>query len=434
MLLKNYNKNEQDMLHKLKLILADPAKSLWVHPTLGAVFAVVFSLIAKLGVYLFSSHAVPNISVDTLSDLLNIIASSMLAVTTFSLSIMVSALASSSNSATPRARLLIMADDTARIAIASFIAAFIYSVIAKIALSLEYYGVQGRFILFISTILVLMYIIFTLIRWVHTLSQLGSLGDAIQRIEKVAVSSLARYRAQPNLGACHAAPTSVPIFCVESPATAYICDIDLQRLNQIAAEQQLHIHLAARPGKFVALAQSILEIYSSRDLAPDLRQELQQQLSTCLLIEHNRRYEQDPRLGLLVMSEVGQRAMSASINDPATAISVLNALTRVIIDTKAWAETLPEFEHLSIVPMDEEAWIESIFAPIARDSVNNLEINQRLLKCLALIAQYAPERSLQQAARQQAQQVLQRALLHLTQALDQQRLQQCFDAAFKKIP
>jgi uncharacterized membrane protein len=422
------------MLHKMKLILADPAKSLWIHPTLGAVFAVVFSLVAKLGVYLFSSDAVPNISVDTLSDLLNIIASSMLAVTTFSLSIMVSALASSSNSATPRARLLIMADDTARIAIASFIAAFIYSVIAKIALSLEYYGVQGRFILFISTILVLMYIIFTLIRWVHTLSQLGSLGDAIQRIEKVAVISLARYRAQPNLGASHLQPTASPTFSVPSPATAYICDIDLQALNQLATEHQLHVHIAARPGKFIALKQTILEIYSTKTFDENRVQELQQQLAACILIESNRRYEQDPRLGLLVMSEVGQRAMSASINDPATAISVLNALTRVLIDTQAAEEDIQEFEHLSIVPMDEQAWIESIFAPIARDSVNNLEINQRLLKCLGLIAQLAPEAALQQAARAQAQQVLQRTLSHLTQELDQQQLQQCFDAAFKAIP
>jgi uncharacterized membrane protein len=421
------------MLHKMKLLLADPAKSLWIHPTLGAVFAVVFSLIAKLGVYLFSSDAIPNISVDTLSDLLNIIASSMLAVTTFSLSIMVSALASSSNSATPRARLLIMADDTARIAIASFIAAFIYSVIAKIALSLEYYGVQGRFILFISTILVLMYIIFTLIRWVHTLSQLGSLGDAIQRIENVAINSLACYRTQPNLGASHKCPTGLPSFSVLSPATAYICNIDLQALNHIAAEHKIHVHIVARPGKFVALEHSILDVYSTQVLSLELIEQLQQQLGACVLIENNRRYEQDPRLGLLVMSEVGQRAMSASINDPATAISVLNALTRVIIDTKPLDEALPEFEHLSIVPMDEATWIESVFAPIARDSVTNLEINQRLLKCLGLIAQCAPETSLQKAAQVQAQQLLQRALPNFND-LDQRRLEQCFQAAFKNIP
>lgn len=422
------------MWHKIKLILADPAKSLWIHPTLGAVFAVVFSLMAKLGAYVLPQHAVPNISVDTLSDLLNIIASSMLAVTTFSLSIMVSALASSSNSATPRARLLIMADDTARVAIASFIAAFIYSVIAKIALSLEYYGQPGRFILFVSTILVLMYIIFTLIRWVQTLSQLGSLGDALQRIEKVASTTLASYRAQPHLGAVHAKPSQNPSFTVQSSRTAYVSDLDLAGLNQIAAMHHLHVHIAQRPGKFLARDQVVLEVYTQQSYAAEQISHIQAELAACVLLEENRRYPQDPRLGLLVMSEVGQRAMSAAINDPATAISVLNALTRVIIDTQPSKEEQIEFEHLSIMAMDEAAWIENVFAPIARDSVNNLEINQRLVKCLGLIAKHAPEPALRQAARHEAEEILKRGLLNFTHALDQQSLQACFDEAFTKIP
>lgn len=422
------------MWHKIKLILADPAKSLWIHPTLGAVFAVVFSLMAKLGGYVLPHDAIPHISVDTLSDLLNIIASSMLAVTTFSLSIMVSALASSSNSATPRARLLIMADDTARVAIASFIAAFIYSVIAKVALSLEYYGQAGRFILFISTILVLMYIIFTLIRWVHTLSQLGSLGDALQRIEKVASSTLATYRAQPNLGATHALPTTAPDFEVLSSATAYISDLDLAALNDIAATHQLHVHIPERPGKFMARDVPVLQVYAQQALDADTVTNIKQQLGACVLQEANRRYPQDPRLGLLVMSEVGQRAMSAATNDPATAISVLNALTRVIVDTQASSDDLTEFKHLSISPMDEGAWIESVFAPIARDSVSNLEINQRLLKCLRLIAQHAPEPALRQAAQDEAEEILKRCLKNFAEALDQQRIQECFNEAFTKTP
>lgn len=76
----------------------------------------------------------------------------MLAVTTFSLSIMVAAFASASSSGTPRAYQLMMSDDNTRLAISSFISAFIYAVIAKIALGLGYYGPAGRFVLFISTI------------------------------------------------------------------------------------------------------------------------------------------------------------------------------------------------------------------------------------------------------------------------------------------
>ncbi len=83
---------------------------------------------------------------------------------------MVSAFASASSGATPRATELIMGDDNTRTTISGFIAAFIFTVIAKTALGMEYYGQNGRFILFIGTIAVMAYLIVSLIRWVFTLS------------------------------------------------------------------------------------------------------------------------------------------------------------------------------------------------------------------------------------------------------------------------
>ncbi|MEW9150571.1 DUF2254 family protein [Acinetobacter indicus] len=147
------------MWFKLKIWLQNPSENLWLMPALGAIFATFFSLFAIASQYFIPASTVPNISIDTLGSLLDIIASSMLAVTTFSLSIMVAAFASASSSGTPRAYSLMMSDDNTRLAISSFISAFIYAVIAKIALGLEYYGPSGRFVLFISTILVLMYLI-----------------------------------------------------------------------------------------------------------------------------------------------------------------------------------------------------------------------------------------------------------------------------------
>ena len=109
------------MWFKLKLWWNNPAENLWFTPTLGALFAILFSLFATASRYFIPNTAVPNISIDTLSNLLDIISSSMLAVTTFSLSIMVAAFASASTSGTPRAYKLMMSDDNTRLAITSFI-------------------------------------------------------------------------------------------------------------------------------------------------------------------------------------------------------------------------------------------------------------------------------------------------------------------------
>lgn len=121
---------------KLKFYWTDPSKTLWVQPTFGAMFAIVFSLIAKINSDILPSDWVIDVETDILSDLIGIVASSMLAVTTFSLSIMVSALSAVANGATPNARVMIVADDSTRIAISNFISAFIYAVIVKIG----YYG------------------------------------------------------------------------------------------------------------------------------------------------------------------------------------------------------------------------------------------------------------------------------------------------------
>lgn len=71
------------MWYRLKLWFSDPAKNLWVHPTIGALFAMAFSLMAVIGNRYIPQGVVPAITAETLSSLLDIIASSMLAVTIF---------------------------------------------------------------------------------------------------------------------------------------------------------------------------------------------------------------------------------------------------------------------------------------------------------------------------------------------------------------
>lgn len=158
------------MLYQWLLVLKKPSNKLWVSAASWALLTVIFVLSLRLGARTLEVASLPDIKQETLESLLNVIASSMLAVTTFSLSIMVAAFASASNGATPRATDLVMGDSTTRTAITSFICAFIYAIIAKTALGMAFYAQNGRFILFISTVAVLLYLIITLIRWVYTLS------------------------------------------------------------------------------------------------------------------------------------------------------------------------------------------------------------------------------------------------------------------------
>jgi uncharacterized membrane protein len=82
----------------------------------------------------------PEITKESTETLLKIMASSMLMMATFAVASMVAAYASASRSATPRSFPLIIGDDVSQNALSAFIGAFIYSVVALVALMNGLYG------------------------------------------------------------------------------------------------------------------------------------------------------------------------------------------------------------------------------------------------------------------------------------------------------
>lgn len=178
------------MIFRWWLALRSRRNRIWLGAAGSALLAVALALLAKVANRFVADGAVPAVPRETLDDLLTVIASSMLAVATFSLGVMVSAFASTASTATPRATELVMGDPGTRRAIASFVAAFIYAIVAKIALGMGYYGAAGRFVLFLATLGVLAYLVVILVLWVKTLSTLGRISDTLERIRGVAREAL----------------------------------------------------------------------------------------------------------------------------------------------------------------------------------------------------------------------------------------------------
>ncbi|CAN0590208.1 unnamed protein product, partial [Ectocarpus sp. 12 AP-2014] len=70
---------------------------------------------------------VDSLGVKSLDTILNILASSMLAVTTFSLSILTGAVQFASSSVTPRARLVLRDDTVTNMVLSNFVGAFVFA-------------------------------------------------------------------------------------------------------------------------------------------------------------------------------------------------------------------------------------------------------------------------------------------------------------------
>lgn len=414
------------MLYRWLLIIKKPGNLLWVTPALGAILATAFAFAAKLVNVWLPPDILPDIELSTLEGLLDVIASSMLAVSTFSLSIMVSAFSSASSGATPRATELVMGDDNTRMAIASFISAFIYAIIAKTALGMGFYAQNGRFVLFVSTALVLAYLIITLIRWVHTLSQLGRMGNTLDKIYEATRTSLLNYRRNPQMGAAWAGVAGQNAIELYAEEGGYLTHIDMASLQKQAETLDGHIHIAVRPGQLVIPGNLLARIAAEKVEDFDA-------LRRCFVLNISRTYEQDPGWGLVVLSEAAQRALSPAVNDPGTAVNVMARMMRLLIEACPDKDEAPDgtaYDRLALVPMLGGRWIRDSFGPIARDGAGIVEVGEMLQEVLAAVWRGVPEADVAQAAADMAMHALARAEDAGLFSADLAILQKCHETLF----
>lgn len=435
-------------MFNLWLWIKNRRNRLWVAPMLTALLAVGLAFAAKWVGSFWMADRLPDIQADTIDDLLTVIASSMLAVATFSLGILVSALSSSATTATPRATELLMGDDDTRGVIGVFMASFTYAVVAKTALGVGYYDTPGRLVLFVSTLGVLAYVVFRLLLWVKTLSSLGRMSDTIARIERVSRSTLKSYVNQPRLGAAPPPPDSRIGTSIRAEDTGYVRHLNMGGLQHAASEADCTLHVHVRPGSFVgpdtvvATARQHQPLKSTgeeqgRETPPALDVAA---IRDCFVLGASRSYDQDPRFGVIVLSEVALRALSPAVNDPGTAIAVMASLTKLVVevdramtkqeaDAKVAENDRPEgalseieFDRLTLPELDLRTLVVDGFSSIARDGASMLEVGVRLQKMLAIIARNGAG-PVALAARQQSRKALERGLSALSHPDDQRQLE-----------
>lgn len=376
------------MLSKTQWIISQLTRTLWIRASLFAVLAILTALIAiPLGHYLNYSLAI-SIHADSVKDILDILASSMLAVTTFSLAIMVSAYATSS-SFSPRATQLIQQDTTTQNVLATFIGSFLYSLVGIVALSVHAYDATGRLILFIVTIAIILLIVITILRWIEHLSTLGRLDQTMDKIEAVTLTAFEERVKFPTLNAKELDPENLPDYIDNQlfhKDIGYIQHVDIDALNSYAKNSNAEISLLVSPGDFVHLNTAI----ASTNIV--LTEDFVTSIQSTFTIESDRSYDQDPGFGLIVLTEVASRALSPAINDPGTAIEVINRSIKILSTLKDYKRTEPEpdkFKYQSVrVPcISIERILSKTYLPLARDGATMAEVHITLQQALLALAQ-----------------------------------------------
>lgn len=413
------------MFSKWRWLLTQLTRTLWIRASLFALLAVATALIA-IPVEHFIKDPFPySIGAESVGEILNILASSMLAVTTFSLSVMVSAYSAASSAATPRATQLLRQDSTTQNVLATFIGSFLFSLVGIIALSTDVYGDNGRLILFAVTIGIIVVIVVTILRWIEHLSILGRLGETTNRVERVATAAIKQRIDYPCLGAkrrdCDIDPDYLEN-TIYPDKTGYVQHIDIGTLNRCAEANEAEITVLTEPGQLVHPAEAL--VCFSADIDDDIKATIQSAFS----IGNERSFDQDPRFGLSVMAEIASRALSPAVNDPGTAIDIISRLVRILLP---WREhkSIDDsdenivYPHVRVAELKLKDMFDDVFLPIARDGASMIEIQLRLQKTLQALKQLCPDCFAEQVEFHSLQ-AHRRAELALTLEADKQRLRE----------
>lgn len=385
------------MIARWRWALKQLTRRLWFRASLFSLLGVATALLAVIFKGAIPETLPARIGADAVDKILGIIASSMLAVTTFSLSTMVAAYGAASSGVTPRATTLVMQDTTTQNALATFIGSFLFSLVGIIALSTGAYGAQGRVLLFAVTIAVVILIVYTLLRWIDHLSKLGRVGETIDRVETATIDAI-RHRVQwPCLGASpYPASGQRPgsAQAVASGQTGYVQHIDVQALGQIAREHQTLIYLDVLPGAFAHVGMVLAWTVPESGSESAARDALDDDIMGAITLGTYRTFEHDPRFGLSVLSEIASRALSPAVNDPGTAIDVIG---RGVRSLTCWAqppaeqeEVEPDCQRVYVQSLDVDDLFDDFFGPIARDGAGLLEVDMRMTKALLSLAEINP--------------------------------------------
>ncbi|WP_303855028.1 DUF2254 domain-containing protein [Salinicola salarius] len=293
-------------------------RSLWYRAALYSLAGVVTALIAWIATPWLDVPAVVSVGSSAVDSILNIIASSMLAVTTFSLSAMVTSYGSATSNVSPRATLLLIEDRVTQNTLATFIGAFLFSLVGIVALAAGIYDEDGRTLLFAATLVVIVLVVYQLIKWAGYLTRLGRVRDTIGKIETAARGAFEMRMENPYLGG-QAMPATLPpdLVPVRASKVGYVQHIDMPLLDSLAEDAEDSIYVQALPGTFV-------DTLAVLALTPRLDDERAEKIASAFTVGPARRFEQDPRFGVIVLSEVASRALSPGINDPFTAITALH--------------------------------------------------------------------------------------------------------------
>jgi uncharacterized membrane protein len=218
-----------------------------------------------------------------------------------------------------------------------------------------------------------------------------------------------QHRSEASLAADEAA--------ILSPKSGYIRFINIDRIVAVAKTWGISVHVARRVGQF--LPAGVPLAYVSKPERVPLERAMH--IIAAFDIGPTRTMQQDVEFGIVQIVDIGLRAISPAVNDPSTAISCVDQLSRIIIH---WTGRTPPPSHYYAPPhvlrlvvpwMSFEGLLDTAFEQIRHYAVADIAVSLRLMRAYNDIARSTPHADLRASLLERARRVAAGCAGHLPQ-------------------
>jgi uncharacterized membrane protein len=301
--------------------------SLWLVPFLGAVLGPV---LAQLTLWLDRTVQVPEAwrySAATATSVLSVLVGAMVGLVGFVVTIGVLVVQMATGTLSPRFMRLWYRDFLQKLVLATFVGTltFSFSLLRRVEEdSVPDLGVTAAGLAVTASLLLLL---LYLNRFTHSLRPVAVAALVAGAGRRVIEASPVR----PSMatGVADPAPSSTwsaaPSSVVRVGRSGAIQAIDDRGLVAFARRTQCVLVLAHSVGDFVATGARLVEIYGT---APPTTQP---RLRRMFVLGRERTIEQDPAFALRVLVDIAIRALSPAVNDPTTAVQVLDYIEDLLL-------------------------------------------------------------------------------------------------------
>jgi len=356
---------------------------------------------------LFPSHSDPQVAQVILSG----IASSIMTVVSIVFAILLMTLTLASMQFSPRIIVSFAKDRVTQWTLGVFLGTFCYCMAAlpaARALPRPYspvFAVCGAMLLALCCVAWLLY-------FIHHISQAISVSHIVDRIASETEGIIDDVMPQPreNQKTFETAPRELETWDIPllSESSGYIRFVDTRRLVALARFHHVKIRAVRRVGQFVPAGTPLVLVYKANRLPSESAAEI----LSAFDLGPSRTLQQDVEFGVLQIVDIGLKAISPAVNDPTTAVSCVDQLSRILIRfaSRELPSTIlydpPGIPRVMIPWIGFQGLLKSAFEQIRLYSKADVAVSLRLLRALGDIAWTTPDPDFRRALCEEGKRIL----------------------------